>query len=51
LTQARTDRAELMDEISALRRVGAREPTTGCARIVKLADRLMSAAPKREAAE
>jgi chromosome segregation ATPase len=33
LTQARTDRAELMDEISALRRVGAREPTTRpCAR-------------------
>lgn len=53
LTQARADRTHLMDEISALRRAGGAGPNDPALRqeIVKLADRLMNAAPKREAAE
>lgn len=54
LTQARTDRSQLMGEISALRRgaesTGAHQAALR-QEIVKLADRLISAAPKREAAE
>ncbi len=53
LTQARADRTQLMDEISALRRAGGEGLDHAALRqeIVSLADRLMSAAPKREAAE
>lgn len=53
LTQARADRTHLMDEISALRRAGGAGANGAALRqeIVKLADRLMDAAPKREAAE
>ena len=55
LAQARTDRTQLMDEISTLRRAGSEGARVNHAalrqEIVSLADRLMSTAPKREAAE
>lgn len=54
LGQARDDRQQMLDEISKLRRAAAgSEPGNAALRqeIVRLADRLISVAPKREAAE
>jgi len=54
LGQARDDRKQLLDEISKLRKTATGGEATSAAlrqEIVRLADRLMSTAPKREAAE
>jgi len=53
LSQARDDRNQLLDEISNLRKAapGAQANAALREEIVRLADRLMSLSPKREAAE
>lgn len=54
LSQARDDRAHLLDEISGLRKAASSGELAHAAlrqEIVRLADRLMSQSPKRDAAE
>ncbi|CAM5223051.1 putative protein OS=Bosea thiooxidans OX=53254 GN=ARD30_18690 PE=4 SV=1 [Bosea thiooxidans] len=54
LSQAREDRDQLLDEMSGLRRAAAGAGGSNAAlrqEITRLADRLMSLAPSREAAE